>query len=176
MDAPIGDQFFQRQTGNLPPHGIEAGDDDGVGSVVDDHVDAGRQLEGANVPAFATDDASLHFIIRQRDGRHRRLDALLRRNSLDSQRDDFLRFTLGVALGRLTDLTDPVGSVGLRFLLHPVHELGFGVIRRDAGQLLEPPSFFAEQLLELLLALAEITFAGNYGFGAPVRFALALLQ
>src|SRR5256714_2141825 len=112
MDAPIGDQFFERETGNLPPHRIEAGDDDGVRSVVDDHVDAGRQLERANVPAFATDDASLHFIIRQRDSRYRRLDALLRRNSLDSQRYDFLRFTFGVALGRLTDLADPVGSVG----------------------------------------------------------------
>ena len=42
VDAAVGDEFVQRQTGYLAAHGVEATDDDGVGRVVDDYLHAGE--------------------------------------------------------------------------------------------------------------------------------------
>src|SRR5207237_4827306 len=113
---------------------------------------------GADVPSVAADDAALHLIIGKRDRRHCSLDALLRRNALDRQRDDFLRFTLRVAFCRLANLTDSVGGVGLRFFFHPMHQLGFGIGRGDSGELLEAASFFAKEFFKLILFLAEVEY------------------
>src|SRR5882672_11395737 len=98
MNAPIGDELLQRQPRDLAADWIEARDDYRVGSIVDDDIDASRELEGADVPAFASDDASLHFVIRKRYSRHSRLHALLRRYSLNRQSYDLLGFTFGVPL------------------------------------------------------------------------------
>ena len=64
MDPPVGDEFLQRKPRDLPPNRIEARHDDSIGRVVDDDIDSGGQLERANVSPFATDDASLHLIVR----------------------------------------------------------------------------------------------------------------
>ena len=71
MDASVGHELLEREPRDLAAHRIEARHDDRVGRVVDDDVDAGRELERANVSALAADDAPLHFVVRQRDGRHR---------------------------------------------------------------------------------------------------------
>ncbi len=72
-------------------YGIEAGEDDGARRVVDDEIDAGRQLQGADVPPLPTDDASLQIVARQIDDRHRRLDRMLRGAALDGLGDVLLR-------------------------------------------------------------------------------------
>src|SRR5687767_6824037 len=54
MDAAVGDQLLEREPRDLATDRIEAGYDDGVRRVVDDHVDARRELEGADVPSLAT--------------------------------------------------------------------------------------------------------------------------
>ena len=65
VDAPIRHQLFQGEAGYLAADRIEAGNDDGVGRVVDDDVDASCKLEGPNVPPFSADDPPFHFIVRQ---------------------------------------------------------------------------------------------------------------
>src|SRR5699024_8210713 len=52
VDAAVGDQLLQRNPGDFPPDGVKAGKGDGLGSVVDDQVDAGQRLEGADVAAL----------------------------------------------------------------------------------------------------------------------------
>ena len=44
---------------------------------------------------------------------------------------------------RLADLAQPVGGVGVRLLLQAANELGLGVLRGHAGQLLEPAPLVA---------------------------------
>ena len=56
---------------DLAPHRIEAGEDHRLGRVVDDDVDAGDDLERADVAALAADDPALHVVARQVDDRHR---------------------------------------------------------------------------------------------------------
>ena len=52
MDAAVLDQLGQRQPGGLAADVVEGADDDDAGRVVDDDVDAGRLLEGADVAAL----------------------------------------------------------------------------------------------------------------------------
>ena len=62
MDAAVGDELGERDPGDLAADRVEARDDDGLGRVVDDQVDAGRLLEGADVAALAADDPALHLV------------------------------------------------------------------------------------------------------------------
>ena len=49
MDSPVGDELVEREPGDLAADGVEGADDDHAGGVVDDDVDAGGLLEGADV-------------------------------------------------------------------------------------------------------------------------------
>ncbi len=64
MDATVRHQFLESKPCDFSAHRIEARHNNCVGRVVDDHVDSGDELEGANVSSFAADDASFHLIIR----------------------------------------------------------------------------------------------------------------
>ena len=127
MDAAVGHELLEREPRDLAADRVEAGDDDGVRRVVDDDVDAGGELERADVAPLAADDAPLHLVVRQRHGRDGGLGRVLGGDALDGQRDDLLGLALGVALGRLADLAQPVGGVGLGLLLHAPHQLGLGL-------------------------------------------------
>src|SRR5205085_11662155 len=100
VDAAVGDELLQCQARDLAPNGIEAGYDDGVRSVVDDHVDAGGELERADVPAFAADDPPLHPVIRERHGGHRALSRVLGGDALNGEGDDLLSLPFRVAACR----------------------------------------------------------------------------
>ena len=62
VDAPVRDETFQGEPGDLAPDRIEAGEKHRLGGVVDDQVDAGHRLEGTDVAALAADDAALHLV------------------------------------------------------------------------------------------------------------------
>src|SRR5258705_514060 len=58
VDAAVGDQLLEGEPADLAPDRLEAGQQDGLRRVVDDQVDARDGLVGADVAAFATDDAA----------------------------------------------------------------------------------------------------------------------
>ena len=62
---PSRTSFSSVSRADLPAHRVEAGEQDRLGGVVDDQVDAGDRLEGADVAALAADDAALHLVARQ---------------------------------------------------------------------------------------------------------------
>jgi hypothetical protein len=94
VDAAVGDQALQGQPGDLPAHRLEAREDHRLGGVVDDQVDAGGLLEGADVAPLAADDASLHLVRRQVDHRHRALHHVVGGDPLDRHRDHPRAFSL----------------------------------------------------------------------------------
>ena len=51
MNPAVGDQCLEGAARHLAADRVEARDADGVGRVIDDHIDASRQLERANVCA-----------------------------------------------------------------------------------------------------------------------------
>ena len=109
MDAPVGDQFGQGEAGDLAPDRVEAREHDGLGSVVDDEVDAGKVLERADVAPLAPDDAALHVVGGKLDHRHGRVGHVAGGRALD-------------ALERMSRARRSASSLGL-FLDGP-HHLG----------------------------------------------------
>ena len=75
MDPAVEDELLQGQPGDLTADWVEAGQQNRLGRVVDDQVDAGDLLERADVAALATDDPALHLVggqVQNRDDATRR--------------------------------------------------------------------------------------------------------
>ncbi len=68
---------------SLPADGVEARQDDRLGRVVDDDIDARGHLQSPDVAALAADDPALHVVGGQVDDGHRRLDDVLGGGPLD---------------------------------------------------------------------------------------------
>ena len=81
VDAAVLDQLLQRELGGLAADVVEARDDDDARRVVDDDVDAGGLLEGADVAALAADDPPLHVVGGDVDGADGGLGGVARRRS-----------------------------------------------------------------------------------------------
>ena len=112
--------FSERHPRHLAAHRVEAGQDDGLRRVVDDEVDAGGLLQGADVPALATDDPALHLLVRQAHDGDRRLRRVVGRDALHDGRQDPAGAVLALLDGAVLDLPDAV----LRLRLRLVDDLG----------------------------------------------------
>src|ERR687898_3345266 len=128
VDAAVGDQLLQGEAADLAPDRVEAGQQDRLGGVVDDQVDAGDGLEGADVAALAADDAALHVVRRQREDGDGRLRGLLGRDPLDGQGDDLAGAAVGPPPRLLLRGADQAHGVALGLLLDLLdeHDLGLG--------------------------------------------------
>ena len=84
MDASIYDQLFQRDPGHLPADGVESRQDHRFRRIVDDQIDAGHGLQGADVAPLPSDDPSLHLIVWQLYDGNRGLRDMVCSTSLDS--------------------------------------------------------------------------------------------
>src|SRR3989442_1290314 len=137
MDAAVGDQPLERQAADFAAYRIEAGDHHGVGRVVDDHVHAGGGLEGADVPAFASDDPSLHLVGGEGDGGHRAFGGVLGGDALDGDGEDLLRLAVGVLLRLLLQVARQSRRFAPRLVLEPAQQLLLRLLRSEPGDLLE---------------------------------------
>src|SRR5215207_7203794 len=176
MDAAVADELLERESSHLAPHRVEAGDDDGVRGVVDDDVDARGELERADVSSLAPDDAPLHLVVRQRDRGDGGLGGVLGGDPLNGQRYDLLRLALGVAAGALANLADPVRGLGLRLLLHPLHELVSCVDRRHPRERLQPAPLLTDHLVQLLLPVGDQLLLSANLTRAPPELLVALIE
>ena len=70
---PSSISFDERDLRGLAADAVERREHDRLRRVVDDEVDAGEVLEGADVAAFAADDPALHVVGRELDERDGRL-------------------------------------------------------------------------------------------------------
>ena len=109
VNAAVGDQPLDRLLRDLAAVGIEARQDDRARRVVDDEVDAGGELERADVAPFAADDAALEIVARQVDDRDGGFDRVLGGAALDGFGD----VLLGAIDRRLARLgVEPLQQVG----------------------------------------------------------------
>src|SRR5882672_10731436 len=65
VNPAVGNQFREGESGDLAPNGVETGNGNRIGSIVDDDVDAGRRLERPNVSTFAANNSTLHLFVGQ---------------------------------------------------------------------------------------------------------------
>ena len=106
VDAAVRDEALERDAADLAADRVEAREDDGLGRVVDDQVDAGQLLEGADVAALAADDAALHVVARDVDDRDGRLGGVVGGDALDGDADDVAGLLVGLLAGARLGLAD----------------------------------------------------------------------
>ncbi len=128
VDAAVGHELGQGQAGDLAADRVEGADDDRLGGVVDDQVDARGLLEGADVATLAADDAALHLVVGQVDGADRVLGGVVRRDALHRRDDDLAGALLGLVAGRSLDRLGDADCVALRLVADRLEELGLGLV------------------------------------------------
>ena len=146
MDAAIQDEPFHGLAGDLAAHGIKTGKDDRAGGVVNEHRHAGGGLEGANVAAFAADDAAFHFLALDIDSGGGGFKTVLAGIALDGQADDLARLFFGPALGVLHDVLGKLHGVAHAFLLHLLQEGGADLALAHFGRLGQAGAALGDQL------------------------------
>ena len=117
MDAPVENQPLHGFTGNLAPHGIEAGQDDRVGRVVDEHGNTGGGFEGPNVSSLSADDAPFDVVSLQRHRGRGGFERVLARVALDGEADNTAGLVFGLQFCLLQNVPRQIGGVVQRFLL-----------------------------------------------------------
>ena len=127
----------QGDPGDLAADRVEAGQDDRLGGVVDDDVDAGGGFEGADVPPLAADDPPLHLLGRQRHRAHDVLGDVVRRVPLDGQGDHLPGLLRRLLLELLVHDPDPLAGFHLGLFGDQLHDLRLGLLGRKARHLLE---------------------------------------
>ncbi len=137
MDAAVGHQFRERQSGDLPADRIEPGEHHRFGSVVDDEIYPGEILQGADVPALAPDDAALHVVRRQGHHRHGGIGHVAGSRALDTHREDILGPALAFVARLFLDGTHQLGHVVADFVLRPLEQELGSLILGQPGNLLQ---------------------------------------
>ena len=176
MDAPVRHQPLQGALRDLAADRIESGEDDRLRRVVDDHVDPGHGLEGADVPPLAPDDAPFHLVARQMDHGDGGFRGVVRRAALDGQRDDLARLALGVPVQVLADLLEPLGRFGLRLVLEVRDELLLRLVGGHAADALQPGVLLDQDPRELLVPFLELPSLHVQLALQPFLVALLLVQ
>ena len=125
------------------------------GRVVDDEVDAGEVLEGADVAALAADDAALHVVGGQLDDGHGRLGRVAGGEALHDDGEDVAHAAVGVALGLLLDLAHEAGGVVADLVLELLEQELLGLRGGEAGHALELADVALVRLGGLLQSLLE---------------------
>ena len=111
VNAPVGDEVFQSDAPDLAAHGIERGQRDRLGRIVNDDVHPGDLLEGADVAPLAPDDATLHIIGRDRHSGDGALGRVVGGQALYGHGQNLARLAVGLALGLFLGLADDGGGL-----------------------------------------------------------------
>ena len=128
MYPAIHDKLVQRKTGNFAAHGIEGAQHDGVGGIVNYDFNSCSRLEGADIPAFSSNDASLDLIAFDGESGNRVLYGSFRCRTLYSIDYYALGFLGSIQTGLVHGVVD-IGlcsRAGLR--LHVLHEHVAGLL------------------------------------------------
>ena len=179
MDAAVGDERFQRHARDFAADGVVTRDDHGLGGVVDDQIDAGGRLQGADVAAFAADDPTLHLVVGEGHDRNGALGHEVAGQPRDGERDHLLGLTVGLRPCLLFHDPDAPGRIVPRLLEHLLHQALLRFLPADAGDDLEPLLGFVNETLRLHLLLADrllLLLDGPLPIGKPGFPVLQALQ
>ena len=169
VDSAVLNQALQRNAGNLTLDRVVAGKGNRLRGVVDNQVDAGQRLQGADVASLAADDAALHLVVWQRHNRDGHLADIVGSALLNGGGDDLLGLLLGFVLKLL------LVGVDLDRLL--VHQLVFQVGKQVLLGLLGGVAGDLFQRLKLLgLDLVGLAQLGLCLLDAVLQGVFLLLQ
>ncbi|MBQ5927826.1 MAG: hypothetical protein IIW96_01475, partial [Oscillibacter sp.] len=183
MDTAVGNEFFQSQAGDLAADGLEAGDGNGLGGIIDDQVHTGEGLDGADVAALAADDAALHLVIGQGNHADGHFSHLVGGTALDGLGHHFAGAGLALFLHAGLHFLDLQGSLVGDLGLHLGDQVLLGLLGSETGDALQHFGLAALDDLDLLgllvdggMLLVEGLFLLLDGVGLAVQSLFLLLQ
>ena len=156
VDAAVLQQLGQRPPGDFPPDRVEAGDGHRLRRVVDDQVDPGRLLQGADVASLAADDPPLHVVRGERDDGDGRLGDVVGGDPLDGRRQHLAGAALGLLVQFEVDLVQAADGHRPRLRLHLAHQLVARLVGGQAGDPLQLGEVAAAGLVEVDLLAGPV--------------------
>src|SRR5262249_53956700 len=123
VDAPVENEFGERDARDLAADRIEAREDDRLGGVIDNKIHAGGRLQRANIAPHATDDTPLHIVIGQRNDGNRHIADLVGSAALYGQCNDLAGFGLRLLACSRLDLARPQRGDLARLLFDRMDQL-----------------------------------------------------
>ena len=183
VDAPVGNQFLQGQTGDLPADGLEAGDGDGFRRVVNDEVYTRQGLNGTDIPAFPADDPALHFVIGQGNHTDGHIGHLVGGAALDGLGHDLPGPGVALLFHPGLHLFDFEGGLVSDFRFYLVDEVLLRLLGGEAGDALQHFGLAALDKFDLFgllvdggVLLSQGLLFLFHGLNLPVEVFLLLLQ
>ena len=156
MNAAVGDEVLEGDTGDLAADRVEARKLHGLGRVVDDEVHAGHLLEGTNVATLAADDATLEVIGRNVHRGERDFADMVGGATLDSGGKNATRGALALDARTLLALADDGGALARHIVTHAIEQLLVSLVGGEAADALELGGVLALELLDIACALLNL--------------------
>ena len=157
VNAAVGDEVLEGNTGGLTTDRVEARKNDGLRRVVDHEVDAGNLLEGPDVATLATDDTALEVIRGNVHGGNGDLGCVVGSAALNRQGQNLLGGLVALGANLLLGLANDRGSLVGDLTANLIEELLVGVLAGKVGDSLELGGLLCAELLELTGALLDLT-------------------
>ena len=157
VNAAVGDEVLEGNTGGLTTDRVEARKNDGLGRVVNHEVDAGNLLEGPDVATLATDDTALEVIRGNVHGGNGDLGCVVGSAALNRQGQNLLGGLVALGANLLLGLANDRGGLVGDLAANLIEELLVGVLAGKVGDALELGGLLCAELLELAGALLDLT-------------------
>ena len=152
MYTAVGNQTLEGKTRNFASYRVEAGDRNGFGRIVDNKIHTRERFDGADVAAFTTDNAALHFIVGQIHRRNGRFGNLIGGTALNGERNDVPRLFVRLLLALLLDLGNLHGCLMTHLGFDLRKQIFLGGLGGKAGDLLQ----FVDLLLFYFFYLSDL--------------------
>src|ERR1019366_6638294 len=176
VDAAVDEEPLERDLGDLPTHRVESGEDHRLGGLVNDDVDAGRRLEGSDVPPLAADDPSLQVVGGEMEDRDRGLTRLLGGVALHGGDEDLATALLRLLAHPQLGGPDAFGDLVVQLALDLVEQLGPGLLLAHAGDPLQLLGDAGALVLDLQAGLIELLLAPGEPLLPLLDIPVALLE
>ncbi len=120
MDSAVYNEFGHRPARDFAANGVKAGNSDGFGGVINDNINPGGHLEGANVTAVAADDASFHLVVGQGDNWDGDIRNVIAGDPLYGLGDEFSGFIFSIFFGSILNLPHDSSHILTSLSLHRI--------------------------------------------------------
>ena len=164
MNTTIINQFFQSDTGNLAAYRIKAGNNNSLRSIIDNQINAGQGFQSTDVTAFTTDNAALHFIVRQAYYGNGGFRYMVCCTTLNCQGDNFSCLAVSLILSLLLQILNHHSRFVLNLVLEGLQQLLLCFVTGQSGNTLQFNLTFFQHCLSLLLSSVQALFLGSQLF------------
>src|SRR5919201_1284188 len=156
VNPAVDEQMVEGDPGDFPANRVEAAQDDGLRSVVDDEVHSGGVLQGPDVTAFTPDDPPLHLVAGYGDYGDGGLSGLLGSDPLHGSHQDVPGAFVAFFLDDLLPIANLLRDLLVQLFFDAGQDGGSGFGPGQAGDALQLAKLRLERQVEVFLDLLDL--------------------